>query len=287
MQSFDVALVDAQTRVTSTYRGVHSGSCSDQMHSECTTTHSTGNTLPLSLSLLWHTHSIGEQVGKGRQLAGIMLENFLHGRRKHVWISVGNDLAFDARRDLDDLGCGRPDDLDDDEDDDDESSSEDEESSQSSEEEEGEESSQEEEEEEESSGGRQRKKRKGRGGEGGSASSSTSSSRARRGVAVAAAQKLSNQQKKEKKRSDEKEAATIKRREQRRREKEEAKRKERESGVDRRGGVFIDSFQQNKHGYGTIQDGDGVMFLTYSSLVAANRDGKSRLKQVRFLSELS
>lgn len=35
-----------------------------------------------------------------------MLENFLHGRRKHVWISVGNDLALDARRDLDDLGCG-------------------------------------------------------------------------------------------------------------------------------------------------------------------------------------
>ncbi|CAM9634187.1 unnamed protein product, partial [Scytosiphon promiscuus] len=50
----------------------------------------------------------GAGVGKGRQLAGIMLENFLHGRRKHVWISVGNDLAFDARRDLDDLGCGRP-----------------------------------------------------------------------------------------------------------------------------------------------------------------------------------
>lgn len=50
------------------------------------------------------------QVGKGRQLAGTILENFLHGRRKHVWISVGNDLALDARRDLDDLGCGDPED---------------------------------------------------------------------------------------------------------------------------------------------------------------------------------
>ncbi|CAN0409567.1 unnamed protein product, partial [Discosporangium mesarthrocarpum] len=48
----------------------------------------------------------GAGVGKGRQLAGIILENYLYGRRRHVWISVGNDLALDARRDLDDLGCG-------------------------------------------------------------------------------------------------------------------------------------------------------------------------------------
>lgn len=45
-------------------------------------------------------------------------------------------------------------------------------------------------------------------------------------------------------------------------------------------GVFIDSFQLNKYAYGPIHEGDGVMFVTYSSLVAGSRDGKSRLKQV-------
>jgi P-loop containing NTP hydrolase pore-1 len=45
-------------------------------------------------------------VGKGRQLAGLVLENTLKGRSKHVWISIGTDLAYDARRDLDDIGAG-------------------------------------------------------------------------------------------------------------------------------------------------------------------------------------
>ena len=42
-------------------------------------------------------------MGKGRQLAALVLENSMAGRRKHIWLSVSNDLAFDARRDLKDL----------------------------------------------------------------------------------------------------------------------------------------------------------------------------------------
>ena len=42
----------------------------------------------------------GAGVGKGRQLAAIILENWLLKRRKHIWISAHNDLQFDARRDL-------------------------------------------------------------------------------------------------------------------------------------------------------------------------------------------
>lgn len=47
----------------------------------------------------------GAGVGKGRQLAGIIYENFLQGRRRHIWISVSADLHLDARRDLDDIGA--------------------------------------------------------------------------------------------------------------------------------------------------------------------------------------
>jgi len=32
----------------------------------------------------------GAGIGKGRQLAGTILENWLHGRTKHVWLSVSN-----------------------------------------------------------------------------------------------------------------------------------------------------------------------------------------------------
>ncbi|XP_058201466.1 protein FORGETTER 1-like isoform X2 [Rhododendron vialii] len=47
----------------------------------------------------------GAGVGKGRTIAGLILENWRHGRRKALWISVGSDLKFDARRDLDDVGA--------------------------------------------------------------------------------------------------------------------------------------------------------------------------------------
>lgn len=47
----------------------------------------------------------GAGVGKGRTIAGLIWENWHHGRRKALWISVGSDLKFDARRDLDDVGA--------------------------------------------------------------------------------------------------------------------------------------------------------------------------------------
>jgi hypothetical protein len=47
----------------------------------------------------------GAGMGKGRGLAGLIYENVLRGRRKHVWVSASNDLKFDAERDLRDVGC--------------------------------------------------------------------------------------------------------------------------------------------------------------------------------------
>ncbi|XP_047704230.1 protein strawberry notch homolog 2 isoform X1 [Prionailurus viverrinus] len=45
----------------------------------------------------------GAGVGKGRTVAGIILENFLRGRKKSLWFSVSNDLKYDAERDLRDI----------------------------------------------------------------------------------------------------------------------------------------------------------------------------------------
>lgn len=44
-------------------------------------------------------------VGKGRQIAGILLDNYVRGRTKHVWFSLSSDLIVDAKRDLEDIGC--------------------------------------------------------------------------------------------------------------------------------------------------------------------------------------
>lgn len=46
----------------------------------------------------------GAGVGKGRTIAGLILENWRQGRRKHLWLSVGSDLKVDTKRDLDDVG---------------------------------------------------------------------------------------------------------------------------------------------------------------------------------------
>ena len=46
----------------------------------------------------------GTGVGKGRQLAGIILDNFNQGRRKAVWVSEKQNLYEDAVRDWVDLG---------------------------------------------------------------------------------------------------------------------------------------------------------------------------------------
>ncbi|KAM6938806.1 strawberry notch homolog 2b isoform 1-T1 [Lycodopsis pacificus] len=45
----------------------------------------------------------GAGVGKGRTVAGIILENYLDGRKKSLWFSISNDLKFDAERDLKDI----------------------------------------------------------------------------------------------------------------------------------------------------------------------------------------
>lgn len=50
----------------------------------------------------------GTGVGKGRQLAGIIMDNWNQGRKKAIWISENKNLSTDARRDWADLG-GDPD----------------------------------------------------------------------------------------------------------------------------------------------------------------------------------
>lgn len=47
----------------------------------------------------------GAGVGKGRQIAGMILDNAARGRMKHVWFSISGDLRLDAERDLRDVGC--------------------------------------------------------------------------------------------------------------------------------------------------------------------------------------
>ncbi|XP_033615519.1 protein strawberry notch homolog 2 [Fukomys damarensis] len=45
----------------------------------------------------------GAGVGKGRTVAGIIVENYIRGRKKALWFSVSNDLKYDAERDLRDI----------------------------------------------------------------------------------------------------------------------------------------------------------------------------------------
>ncbi|XP_026313578.1 protein strawberry notch [Hyposmocoma kahamanoa] len=49
----------------------------------------------------------GAGVGKGRTIAGIIFENYIKGRKRAIWISVSNDLKYDAERDLRDIGAGK------------------------------------------------------------------------------------------------------------------------------------------------------------------------------------
>lgn len=42
---------------------------------------------------------------QGRTIAGLILENWRAGRKRHLWISVSADLKHDARRDLDDVNA--------------------------------------------------------------------------------------------------------------------------------------------------------------------------------------
>lgn len=52
-----------------------------------------------------HFAGDGAGVGKGRTIAGVIYENYLRGRKKAIWISVSNDLKYDAERDLRDIGA--------------------------------------------------------------------------------------------------------------------------------------------------------------------------------------
>jgi hypothetical protein len=45
----------------------------------------------------------GAGVGKGRQMAAVILDNFARGRKKHIWFSVSTDLRLDSERDLKDI----------------------------------------------------------------------------------------------------------------------------------------------------------------------------------------
>jgi protein strawberry notch len=49
----------------------------------------------------------GTGAGKGRQVAGILLDNWLQGRRRAVWISKSDKLVEDAQRDWSALGMER------------------------------------------------------------------------------------------------------------------------------------------------------------------------------------
>ena len=42
-------------------------------------------------------------VRPGRELAGIVVDNWRRGRKRHVWVSISQDLQHDAQRDLDDV----------------------------------------------------------------------------------------------------------------------------------------------------------------------------------------
>ena len=52
----------------------------------------------------------GTGAGKGRQVAAIMLDHWLRGRRRALWLSQSDKLVEDARRDWSALG-GREDDV--------------------------------------------------------------------------------------------------------------------------------------------------------------------------------
>jgi len=47
----------------------------------------------------------GAGVGKGRQIAGIIADNYARGRGRSLWFSMNSDLLRDAERDLADVGA--------------------------------------------------------------------------------------------------------------------------------------------------------------------------------------
>lgn len=49
----------------------------------------------------------GTGVGKGRELSSILMDNWLKGRRKHIFLTISPKLLLDIRRDWSDIG-GKP-----------------------------------------------------------------------------------------------------------------------------------------------------------------------------------
>ena len=49
----------------------------------------------------------GTGVGKGQILAGIVRENYPHGRKRSIWVSASSDLQASAKRDLASIGAGK------------------------------------------------------------------------------------------------------------------------------------------------------------------------------------
>lgn len=47
----------------------------------------------------------GTGVGKGREIAGILFDNWNQGHRRAAWVSISRDLIEDAKRDLTDIGA--------------------------------------------------------------------------------------------------------------------------------------------------------------------------------------
>ena len=46
----------------------------------------------------------GTGVGKGREIASIILDNVAQGRYRSIWVSLSTALFYDAKRDFRDLG---------------------------------------------------------------------------------------------------------------------------------------------------------------------------------------
>ena len=51
----------------------------------------------------------GAGMGKGREIAGLLAENYIQGRTKSLWVSISSDLKVDAERDLGDCGISTDD----------------------------------------------------------------------------------------------------------------------------------------------------------------------------------
>ncbi|CAN0211171.1 unnamed protein product, partial [Ectocarpus sp. 4 AP-2014] len=49
----------------------------------------------------------GAGVGKGRQLAGIIMDAWMQGHKRHIWFSISPDLLHDTKRDLKDIKPGK------------------------------------------------------------------------------------------------------------------------------------------------------------------------------------